>query len=406
MASVASVVRSGLPDVTVVVSDNSTNRDDEARLSEFCARQPDGVVEYVRPPRSLAMPAHWEWLWHRIDETISPTHVSYLTDRLVFTAGALAELVDVVAANPGTVVSYHWDHVDDLGTPAELVQTPWTGQLLELDCGKLLELSSRGRPGSYLPRLMTCIAPSELIATIEERFGDVFGSESPDFRFAYRCLALRETILYLDRPCLIEHGMSRSAGANYLRGNVNEDAADFMGQLSVARFAAVPEPGFETVANAILQEYCAVREELGGDRLPSLDWRGYLTANAISVDRIEEPEWRARMQNLLRERGWSRWDALRHAAGVTLAMGGYLIRHPGALGRAVKRQLWERPPGTPLSILLARLGVDPGTRDELRFESAAEAIAHADAHPRGRSPHAWHVHQLARAGAILSVRRR
>jgi hypothetical protein len=403
MASVTSVVRCALPDVTVVVSDNSTKRDERERLSEFCARQPAGLVEYVQPPEPLAMPAHWEWLWHRIDETHSPSHVSYLTDRLLFTSGALAELVDVVAANPGRVVSYHWDHVNDLTTPVELVQRPWTGQLLELDCAKLIELSSRGRAGTYLPRLMTCIAPRELVGTIEERFGDVFGSVSPDFRFAYRCLAVCETVLYLDRACLIEHGLDRSAGASYLHGTMNEDAARFARELTVARFGATPEPGFETVANAIFQEYCAVREEVGGDRFPPPDRRGYLTANAVSAARIVQPEWRERTRELLRRRGWRRWDAVRHAAGMTLGMAAYLIRHPGALARAVRRQVWERPPGSPASFLLGRLGIDPRTRDELRFESAAEAIAHADSHPRSPTSHAWHVHQLSSAGAIVSV---
>jgi hypothetical protein len=161
----------------------------------------------------------------------------------------------------------------------------------------------------------------------------------------------------------------------------------------------------ETTANAIFQEYCSVRAEVGGDGFPPPDPRGYLAANAISADRIEDPEWRARLQQLLRERGWRRWDGARHAAGLTLRMASYLILHPTALARAVRRQLWERPPGTAMANLLARLGLEPPVRDELRFDSAAQAIAHADAHPRRPSPQAWHVHELARAGAIVSIRR-
>jgi hypothetical protein len=403
MASVASVVRCALPDVTVVVSDNSTDREEGERLREFCGRQATEGVEYVQPPEPLSMPAHWEWLWHRIEETNSPTHVTYLTDRLVFAAGALTELVDVVSAHPGRVVSYHWDHVNDLGTPVELVQTPWTGQLLELDCAQLIELSSRGSAGSYLPRLMTCIAPTEVLATVQRRFGDIFGAVAPDYRFAYRTLAVCDTILYLDRACLIEHGMSRSAGGSYLRGTMNEDAARFARELSVQRFGATPEPGFETVSNAIFHEYCTVREEVASDRFPPPDRHGYLAANASSVDRILDDEWRARMQELLRRRGWTRRDRARHALTVSSRMAAYLLRHPDALARAVKRQLWDRPPGTPVSYLLGRLGIDPHTRDELRFESAAEAIDYADSHPRSPTSHAWHVHQLSSAGAIVSV---
>jgi hypothetical protein len=400
MASIASVVRSGLAGITVVVSDNSTDRDEAERLEEFCAGQPAAVVEYIRPPEPLAMAAHWEWLWHRIDETVSPSHVTYLTDRLVFTAGALADLVEVIEAHPSQVVTYHWDHVKDLSTPVELVQTPWTGQLLELDCGKLIEMSSRGESGDYLPRLMTCIAPAALLDTIEKQFGDVFGSVSPDFRFAFRCLAVCETVLYLDRACLIEHGMGRSAGGSYRRGNMSEDAARFARELAVPRFGATPEPGFETTANAIFQEYCAVRDEVGGRRFPPPDRRGYLTANALSVEQIQEPQWRARMEDLLSRHGWTRRDRVRHSLGVALGMSAYLVRHPGALRRTLKRQLWDRPPGAATASLLERLGFDPRVRDDLRFESVEQAIAHADSHPRTPTPHAWHVHRLARAGAI------
>jgi hypothetical protein len=406
MASVASVVCSAPPGVTVVVSDNSTSQDEKDRLREFCARQPDGIVEYIEPPEPLAMSAHWEWLWHRIDESISPTHVSYLTDRMVFAADALAELADVVASNPSQVISYHWDHVNDVATPVALVQSPWTGQLLELDCARLVELSSRGSIGDYIPRLMTCIAPTTVLATLQQRFGDVFGPVSPDFRFAYRCLAVCETILYFDRPCLIEQGMGSSAGISYLRGSMNDAAAQFARELPGERFGATPEPRFETVANAIFHEYCSVREELGDDRFPPLDRRGYLTANSTSVDRIEEPRWRARMRKLLRERGWSRRDKARHVMGVAMGMAGYLLRHPGALVRTIKRQLWDRPPGTAAGAVLTRLGLNPRTREDLTFESAAAAIAHANAHPRAPTSHAWHVHQLARAGAIVSARPR
>jgi hypothetical protein len=80
---------------------------------------------------------------------------------------------------------------------------------------------------------------------------------------------------------------------------------------------------------------------------------------------------------------------------------GYFIRHPGALARSLKRQIWERPPGTPFASLLPRIGLNPRIRDDLKFESAADAIAYADSRPRDRMPYAWHVHQLSRAGAIL-----
>jgi hypothetical protein len=401
MGAVESVLRSALPNVTVVVSDNSTDEEERERLERFCAQRTDEVVQYVRPPKPLEMAAHWEWLRLTIRRQDRHTHMAYLTDRMVFTEGALNELMSVVEREPERVISYHFDRVEDAEPPAALVQTQWTGQVLELDAGRLIELSRRGEWGDYLPRMLNCIAPLSCAAAIEDRYGSVFALVSPDYSFAYRCLATRDTILYLDRACLIEYGMSRSAGISYMRGRFNRDAANFQRELSVHRFGATPEPAFETAANALYQEYCSVRRETGGDRFPPLDRRSYLTANALSIARIEDPEWRTRMEELLERCGWKRRYGVRHTLNVTLMMAGYFISHPGALARSVKRQLWDRPPGTPFAYLLPRIGLSPRIRDELQFDSSADAIAYAAAHPRRRMPYAWHVHRLRHAGAVV-----
>jgi hypothetical protein len=400
MAAIDSVLRSDAG-VDLVVSDNSTQAAERDRLAEFCASKPAGAVEYVRPPEPLSMAAHWEWFWKAIEETIAPTHLAYLTDRLVFREGALAELAEIVRLNPDSVVSYHWDRVHDRALPVELQQTQWSGKLLELDSRKLIELSSLGVFPECLPRLMNSFAPVSVISAIERRFGDVFGDVSPDYRFAYRCLAVRDSVLYLDRACVIEHGFSRSAGGNYVLGSMNDDATWFAQELDTARFGATPEPAFETGANAILQEYCSVRAELNGDGFPPVDERGYLVANAISADRLEDPRWRARTSELLRRRGWTRWSSIRHVLGLTREMAGFAARHPGVLPRSIRRQVRERPPGTVAAYVLPRIGLNPRIGPGFRFDSSEEAIAHANENPRPRMATTWPVHRLARAGAVV-----
>ena len=143
-----------------------------------------------------------------------------------------------------------------------------------------------------------------------------------------------------------------------------------------------------------------MRAEGGGGRFPPPGPRSYLRAHAIDVARIREPEWRESMRELLRARRWTRRHDVWHALDTTLEIAGHLIRHPGALARTVKRQLWDRPPGTPASVLLPRIGLSPGIRDDLRFGSSAEAIAHANARPRPRKPYSWETHRLRRSGAV------
>jgi hypothetical protein len=400
IAAVESVLAARQPGVTLFVSDNSTDAGERDRLAGFCARH-ESQLRYLRPPEPLEMAPHWEWLRHQIRGEEWATHVAYLTDRLVFTRGSLEELLRVVAQEPDHVVSYHHDRVEDRTTPVSLVQTQWTGRVLELDTRRLVELSSRGLWGDFLPRMLNCAVPVGRLDAVERRFGGVFAPVSPDYRFAYRCLATCDSILYLDRPCLIEQGMHRSAGINYAKGHFNRDAKSFLEELSVPRFGATPEPGFETVANAIFQEYCSVRAETGGDCFPPVDRRSYLAAIAVTVARIEDPQWRERMEALLREHGWTGRDRVRTALAEIGAMIGYFVRHPAALARSVMRQLRERPPGTPLALLLPKVGLDPRIRDDLRFATSSEAIDFANAHPRPPRPYAWHIHRLERARAIL-----
>jgi hypothetical protein len=385
----------------VVVSDNSTDAGEQDRLAAFCGRQPSGAVWYTRPPEPLAMAEHWEWLRQLVEREVAPTHLTYLTDRMVFAAGALDELLQIVEREPDYVLSYQHDTIDDRDASVELIQSQWTGRLLELDARELIGISSRGEFGNYLPRMLNSIAPAATLARIEERFGSVFQPVSPDYRFAYRCLATCATILYLDRSCLVEHGTARSSGIAYMRGRPNEAATRFQRELSKPRFGDTPEPAFEIGANAIWQEYFSVRAEVGDDRFPPVDWGSYLTANAVGAGRIEDPEWRARMKELLRQRGWTRRRSIRHAARLSVSMAGYFLRHPTALPRTLKRLLWDRPPGTPFAFLLPKIGLSPRTRDDLRFESTADAIVQAGARPRPRRPYTWPLYRLSRAGAIV-----
>lgn len=396
-----SVLRAGRPDLVPVVSDNSTEAGQRERLEAFCARR---GVTYVRPPEPLPMAPHWEWLRLQIRDRIAPTHVSYLTDRMVFTAAGLPEVASIAAREPAHVLSYRHDRVNDLEAPVELVQSQWTGRLLELDCRRLIELSSRGAYGDHLPRMLNCVVPATLLDELERRFGAVFEPASPDYRFAYRCLAVRDTILHLDRACLVHHGMTRSAGISFVRGRPNEAITGFWRSLESERFGDTPEPRLETVANAIFQEYCAVRGETGGERFPPLVPGPYLRVNAISASRMEDAEWRSRTLAILRERGWSRRREARYLLGDAAAYAAYFARHPGALARSLKRQLWDRPPGTPAASILRRRGLEPPLRDELRFPDSASAIAHNDEHPRPRTPYAWPAEPLRRAGAIVSSR--
>ena len=170
----------------MVVSDNSTDAGSRDEVADFCSRYDDELVRYVRPPEPLAMPAHWNWALGTTLASSDATHVALLTDRMVLKADALADLLAVVQEHPDKIVSYNHDELDDRRSPIGLRLFPWTGKVLEIDSAHLLYLSSRGVIRAPLPRMMNCIVPRGHFAQLEQRFGAVFGSISPDFCFCYR----------------------------------------------------------------------------------------------------------------------------------------------------------------------------------------------------------------------------
>jgi hypothetical protein len=396
ITALRSVLAAQRPEVTVLVSDNSSSAEDRERLAELCSPHASPHVRYVRPPEALPMAEHWEWARLEATAAFAPTHVVYLTDRMVFLAGALDELVALLEAHPAHVVTYNHDMVDDHRLPARLVQQTWTGQLLEISSAATLQRSARAEHEPYLPRMLNCAVPLPVFERIEARFGSVFGSVAPDMCFCFRCLAVCDSTLYRDRSLIVHYATGRSNGATYARGLPSADNREFE-KLAAAvgrRHGAAPEPRFETQTNAVVHEYCFVREEVGNGRFPPVDRSGYLAANDRDVRGIENAALRARMDELMREHGWGTRQRLRVTVALGVSVIRYLVRHPSAILPMARRQLWERPPGTLGALLLGRLGLSARAGSDHRFDTAAEAISFAETHARRRSAAAWHLHSL------------
>ena len=286
--AVRSVVEQARLGTNVVVSDNSTDERSRDEVADFCSRYDDELVRYVRPPEPLAMPAHWNWALGTTLALSDASHVALLTDRMVLKADALRDLLAVVQEHPDKIVSYNHDELDDRRSPIGLRLFPWTGKVLEIDSAHLLYLSSRGVIRAPLPRMMNCIVPRGHFAELEQRFGAVFGSISPDFCFCYRSLATVDSILYFDKALLIQYALDRSQGASYARGEETQDRVDFAGQLGTTEMNyAAPVPAFQTIRNAIFHEYAFVKAESGSPLFPEIDPRAYMAAMLEDFTQIE-----------------------------------------------------------------------------------------------------------------------
>jgi hypothetical protein len=301
---------------------------------------------------------------------------------------ALADLVALAGEHPDRIVSYTLDRIEDHRLPVRQVCERWSGGLFDVPATRLLWLSSRANPHMALPRMLNCLAPVPVIEEVSRRFGTAFGSASPDYRFAYRALAVVDSILYYDRAPLVHYALARSNGAALRRGMPSPDRSDFEAQLGEGfRNHATPVPEIDTVNNAIMQEYCTVKAETGSERFPELVRSEYLAMIAYEASLIEDDAERRKVNELLALNGWA--DVRR---GVTMRRLSqrvtYYARHPvwfarRAVGRLIRR---DRGPG---------------------FETAAAAVEHARTYPPPRTRSLLHLRLLLEppGGASEVVRR-
>ncbi len=224
------------------------------------------------------MAEHWNWAIGEALRRYEANNIIYLTDRSLFKPGALSKILNLAEQHPETVISYDWVTVFDHLLPITVERQPQTGELLEASASRLLFLSSRSIFPRCLPRMMNCCVPLAVIEKIQERFGNVFTSSSPDYNFAYRCLELVDSILFYDYAAYVSYAIPRSTGAG-LTGIPTDGSRDFLScqeREGRRRNYAAPIPVFDTGINYIVHEYCLVRQESLTAKFPRLRFTRYL----------------------------------------------------------------------------------------------------------------------------------
>jgi hypothetical protein len=248
----------------------------------------------------MAMAAHWDWAIRQVlaEDTIS--HVSVLTDRMLFLPGALQAVVDVVERFPDDIVTYSHDGLGDLDSPVSLWQAPWTGRMVRVPSRLLLELAARcmlDELEAVLPLLLNTVVPRPRLEAVAAAYGSVCADViSPDYGFAFRALTLTDDILYFDRALMLSYAQDRSNGASGARGLPNKDHADFVATVGPLSYAA-PIPGLGTPANAIVHEYCVVRAN--DLTLPEVHMERYVELLRSEMSRMSDGPTRQAMEEAL-----------------------------------------------------------------------------------------------------------
>lgn len=399
-----SILDQGVEGVRVLVSDNSTDASETQRLAAF-VEPIGGAVQYVAPPEPMPMTAHWEWAMERALADPDTTHVGYLTDRMVLRRGSLPVMVGILRRHPGQVVTYDHDELIDHTYPVRLVQHEWSGRLLEIDAQHVANLGARGEFPYCLPRMLNCVVPREVVGAVRDRFGSVFASISPDYCFAFRCLEAVDAILYYDAACLVHYALDRSHGFSYARGADTADRQDFVRGLDNGRMnASTPLPDFDTIGNALFNEYFFVLGDPRSRRLRPPARHDYLRALAGGVRYIEDPESRRLAELRLEREGW-RWRGARGRTWLhhwwSTAL--FFLRRPATFLRRAAG-VWRRTRfGQAVLRRAVARGAIPPHGTWLEFETRAAALERARGAPPRRSRDLAHIPTLVDPPGVATV---
>lgn len=258
----------------IIVSDNSTDAHEAAKLSEFCSTLDVSRVRYIRPSEPLPMTEHWNWAMSEALRLSPASHIIYLTDRLFLKPFALKTLDEIVNLYPEKAITYSWDLINDLGSPVVSFQLVRTEKLYEVSSRDLLNLAAESFFNYSLPRMLNCCCPRTIIEAVREKYGYYFFSDNPDFNFAYMCLEIEDSILFYDCPLIISYGLGVSNGTSFQRGifNKTETTKDF---IKTAKFGGDTDPLLSklpvSVARFIAYEYNLIKQISGSGKFKDLN---------------------------------------------------------------------------------------------------------------------------------------
>ncbi len=289
-------------EVQLLVSDNSAKDQNSHMLKRFCE---ENGLQYVKTPRDMPMTEHWSWALDRTLDVFDTKHVLYLTDRAMLKPGALSELKEIAHMYPDSVLTYNFDAILDDHEPIVVARNSWTGRLFEISSLRLLDMSSRCVFHQSLPRMLNGLTPRSVLMRMKERFGSVFASISPDYCFAYRCLATVSSVLYYDKSLIVGYAQDLSNGNAFGRGIMTETREDFERIAGKQKFNDLtPIPEITLSHNAILQEYCFVKNEIDTPYFPEIDIPRYLAFLAQAATTVQDRTEKKMIFRLLRSRDW------------------------------------------------------------------------------------------------------
>jgi hypothetical protein len=300
ITAIRSVLEERGHDIQVLVSDNSTEPEETARLRRFCESSSGASLRYIRPDQPLSMSLHYDWVLQRALELYSENHFTILTDRFVFRRGAMSELSESASIFPNNSIVFLFDSVYDHQIPCTVTLSPWSGKTYRCRTADVLKANSRMGGFELVPVLLNSVITRSILHQLKQRFGDYCVSIAPDFCCGFRTLALEEEVVFLDKALSINWGRSRSNGMSFTRGVMNKDSRAFTDDLGgKVDYAATPIPEITTTMNAVIHEYLLLKQASFSEKFVDLSMKDYLKWLRIEVAWMENAELKRRFSELL-----------------------------------------------------------------------------------------------------------
>jgi hypothetical protein len=294
-------------DFVLVVSDNSERAEDRDELERICSDAHDPRLVYIRTPKSLTMPGHWDWAMEQALAKTDATHLGIQYDRRLWKPGAIRLLTAAIAAAPEMTTIYGWDSVFASDEHSVASRLRASGGLYAIRTSEIIERCARSEIvelEQVYPALANCIVPRGTFERIRTKFGSICDSDTPDAAFLFRVCAVDEVLHHYDRALIITYGYTFSNGWAYFRGHQSGAWADWI-KLWGDRpwIEAAPIPGLSLGYNVMFHEYNLVRR-VAGDRFPPIDQDRYLNHLGSSLSYISDLEERSKMREILKAHGW------------------------------------------------------------------------------------------------------
>lgn len=294
-------------DFVLVVSDNSERTEDRDALEKICRDSGDPRLVYIRPPKSLTMPKHWDWAMEQALEKTDATHLGIQYDRRLWKPGGIRRLAAAVTAAHEMTTIYGWDSVYASDEQSVATRLRSSGGLYAIPTSAIIERCSRSEIvelDQVYPALANCIVPRGTFDRIRETFGSICDSDTPDAAFLFRICAVDQVLHHYDRALFITYGYALSNGWAYIRGDQSGAWADWITLWGDRPWIeAAPIPGLSLGYNVMFNEYNLVRR-VAGDRFPPIDHDRYLNSLGSCLAYISDLELRSKLSGILQQHGW------------------------------------------------------------------------------------------------------